>query len=249
MDLVGSPSVGEADSARTLGVLCWGARLTAGTGSGGSRAGIAGEQGDEDLGVGAAPAGDRIPAGCGLVAGDRPGREPHGVVARGDVVEGLVVVGTAGDLVDRRVDEAQVAPRVLVGQRDERGPDRGAGAGPAVALDGVPGAGAEDNRHACAVAGIGGHVGNPSGGASARDAGLVGGPGEQLAEPATGGLEGPALVSGVSGRQAPGRLADPGAGGMAGGQAGAPGGQDERIGGQQADPLPGETGAAPVRAE
>ena len=35
--------------------------------------GVAGEQGDEHLGVGAAPAGDRVPAGRGLVAGDRLG--------------------------------------------------------------------------------------------------------------------------------------------------------------------------------
>ena len=34
-----------------------------------------GQQRDEHLRVGAAPAGDRIPAGPGLVAGDRPGRE------------------------------------------------------------------------------------------------------------------------------------------------------------------------------
>ena len=37
-----------------------------------------------------------------------------------------MVAGAAGDLVDGRVDEAQVAPGVLVGQRDQRGADRGA---------------------------------------------------------------------------------------------------------------------------
>ena len=55
--------------------------------------GVPGEQRDENLGVGAAPAGDRIPAGCRLVAGDRGGRELDGVVSLGDVVEGPVVPG------------------------------------------------------------------------------------------------------------------------------------------------------------
>jgi hypothetical protein len=92
---------------------------------------VACQQRDEHLRVGAAPAGDRIPAGCRLVAGDRLGRELRGVVSLGDVVEGLVVAGAAGDLVDGRVDETQVPPGVLVGQGDQRGPDRGAGAGAA----------------------------------------------------------------------------------------------------------------------
>src|ERR1700734_81216 len=64
--------------------------------------------------------------------------------------------------------------------------------------DRVPGSVAEDDRLPRAIAGIGGHIGNASGSPHARDAGLVGGPREQLAEPAAGGLEGPALVSGVS---------------------------------------------------
>ena len=59
---------------------------------------------------------------------------------------------TAGDLEDCRIDEAQVTPGGLAGQRDQRGPDRGAGAGPAVALNRVPGSAAEDHRHARAVA-------------------------------------------------------------------------------------------------
>src|SRR5580704_4894921 len=147
-------------------------------------AGVAGEQGDEDLGVGATPASDRIPAGCGVVADDRGGRNMHRVVSGGDVVESLVVAGTAGDLVDGRVDEAQVPPGVLVGQSDQRCPDRGAGASPAVALDRVSGSVAEDDRYAGAVASIGGHVGNASGSRSTRDAGLISRPSEQLAEPA-----------------------------------------------------------------
>src|SRR5271155_3080885 len=61
----------------------------------------AGQQGDEDLGVGGSPAGDRVPAGSGLVAGDRDrwrgGGEDHSVVAGGDVVERLVVQRAAGD--------------------------------------------------------------------------------------------------------------------------------------------------------
>src|SRR5271155_4509497 len=61
----------------------------------------AGQQGDEDLGVGGTPAGDRVPAGSGLVAGDRDrwrgGGEDHSVVAGGDVVERLVVQRAAGD--------------------------------------------------------------------------------------------------------------------------------------------------------
>jgi uncharacterized protein len=69
-----------------------------------------GEQRDEHLGVGAAPAGDRIPAWACPVAGDRRGRELGRVaVTGGDVVEGLVVLRAAGDLVDGRVDEAEVA--------------------------------------------------------------------------------------------------------------------------------------------
>src|ERR1700722_5503411 len=63
-------------------------------------AGSAGEQGGEDLGVGGAPAGDRVPAGSGRVAGDRDAVTGYRVVAGGDVVEGLVVQRAAGDPVD-----------------------------------------------------------------------------------------------------------------------------------------------------
>src|SRR5262245_48482153 len=75
---------------------------------------VPGEQRDESLSVGGAPAGDRIPAGSRRVADDRLGRELHGVASLGDVVEGLVVAGAAGDLVDGRIDEAQAAPCVLI---------------------------------------------------------------------------------------------------------------------------------------
>jgi hypothetical protein len=78
------------------------------------RLGVASEQGHEHLGVRAAPAGYRVPARACPVAGDRPAVKLGRVgVTGGDVVEGLVVVRTAGDLVDRRVDKAEVASRVL----------------------------------------------------------------------------------------------------------------------------------------
>jgi hypothetical protein len=92
------------------------------------------EQGHEHQGVRAAPAGDGVPArGC-AVADDRPVGElgPVGVPG-GDVVEGLVVVPIAGDPVDGRVDEAEVALGVLVGEGDDPGPQ-----GSARARAGVP---------------------------------------------------------------------------------------------------------------
>src|SRR5579863_3582065 len=81
----------------------------------GGGAGGAGQQGDEVLGVGAAPAGDRVPAGSRVVAGDDAALPLHGVVAGGHVVEGLVVSRAAGDGVDGGVDEAQVLSGLLVG--------------------------------------------------------------------------------------------------------------------------------------
>ena len=99
------------------------------------RGASAGQQGDEDLGVGGTPAGDRVPAGSGLVAGDRDrrrgGAEDHRVVAGGDVVERLVVQRAAGDPVDGGVDEAERVAGLLVGQGDQAGPERRAGAGAA----------------------------------------------------------------------------------------------------------------------
>src|SRR5580704_18901965 len=55
------------------------------------------EQGDEDVDIGAAPAGDRVPAGSGGVAGEDAGGPQHRVVAGGHVVEGAVVGRAAGD--------------------------------------------------------------------------------------------------------------------------------------------------------
>src|ERR1700733_323527 len=81
----------------------------------GSWAGVAGEQRDECLRVGASPAGDRVPAGSGLVAGDGLAGERHAVGAGGYVVECLVVVVAVADLVEGGVDEAEVPSGVLVG--------------------------------------------------------------------------------------------------------------------------------------
>ena len=61
---------------------------------------VAGQQGHEHLGVRAAPAGDRIPTRPGLVAGDGLRGEHHGVAARGDVAERLVVERAAAGPVD-----------------------------------------------------------------------------------------------------------------------------------------------------
>jgi len=66
------------------------------------------QQGDEVQGVWAAPAGDWVPAGSGGVAGEDTGGPEHRVVAGDYVVEGPVVGGAAGDVVDGGVDEAQV---------------------------------------------------------------------------------------------------------------------------------------------
>src|SRR6266700_4117236 len=76
------------------------------------------QQRDEVLEVGAAPAGDRVPAGSGGIAGEDAGGPEHGVVAGDHVVEGAVAGGAAGDGVDGEVDEAEVLPGVLVGQGD-----------------------------------------------------------------------------------------------------------------------------------
>src|SRR5271169_3072298 len=83
--------------------------------SAGSWAGVAGEQGDEHLRVGASPAGHRVPPGRGLITGDGLRGERHRVAARGYVVKRLVVGGAAADLVQGGIDEAKVPAGVLVG--------------------------------------------------------------------------------------------------------------------------------------
>src|SRR4029077_20894300 len=103
---------------------------------------VAREQGYEPLGVRASPAGYGVPAWSCSVAGDCSVGELRGVgVTGGDVVEGLVVVRAAGDLVDGGVDEAEVASGVLVGEGDDPGPDGRAGARAAVLADRVAAAG------------------------------------------------------------------------------------------------------------
>jgi hypothetical protein len=87
------------------------------------------EERDEDLGVGASPAGDRVPAGRCLVADHDAGGQHDGVVAGDHVVDGAVVGGAAGDAVDGGVDQARVLAGVLVGEGDEGRPERGGGAG------------------------------------------------------------------------------------------------------------------------
>ena len=89
-------------------------RVTDGRSTTASLAGVASEEGDEDLGVGSPPAGDGVPAGSGLVAGDRGPVEGHRVVAGGDVVERLVILRALGDSVDGGVDEAERVAGLLV---------------------------------------------------------------------------------------------------------------------------------------
>ena len=79
---------------------------------------VASEQGDEHACLGAAPAGDGVPAATGVVADDGFGREADTVVAGGDVVECLVVETAAADPVEGGVDESEVATGVLVGEGD-----------------------------------------------------------------------------------------------------------------------------------
>ena len=92
---------------------------------------VAGKQWYECSRVGAAPAGDGVPARSGLVAGDRAPVEGHGVVAGGDVVECLVVFRAVGDAVDGGIDEAEGVAGFLVCQGDQGGPERRGGAGAA----------------------------------------------------------------------------------------------------------------------
>ena len=75
-----------------------------------------GKQGDEHGRVRAAPAGDGIPAGGGVVAADRFGWEARCVVAGGDVVECAVVEGAVADAVDGGVNETELVTGVLVGE-------------------------------------------------------------------------------------------------------------------------------------
>src|SRR5712691_2675355 len=124
--------------------------------------GVPGEQRDENLGVGAAPAGDRVPAWACPVAGDRRGGELGRVaVTGGDVVEGLMVLRAAGDLVDGRVNEAEVALGVLVGEGDDPCPQGRARARAGVPADRVTAAGTtRDDRYPGGGVAVGGDVGD-----------------------------------------------------------------------------------------
>src|ERR1019366_3950541 len=91
--------------------------------------------------------------------------------------------------VEGGIDEAEVPAGVLVGQGDDSGPQRSGDAGPAdpgkaVVLAAV----SEGERHGGTTISGGSHVGHAPGGPDADDAILVGGPGEQPAEAAAGGL-------------------------------------------------------------
>ncbi len=157
--------------------------------------------------------------------------DDHGVVPRGDVVERLAVPRAAGDPVEDRVDEAQVVAGQLVRIGHQPAPERGGGAGAACRTQVVaPAAGLNRQRHA--GPGVAGHVRHAPCGLGTGDAVLVGGAGEDAAEPAARG-EVPAPPHCL----VPGRLPDVGAGLRVGGEGGAADAQHERIGGGQADLL------------
>src|SRR6202042_1312791 len=123
---------------------------------------------------------------------------------------------------------------------DQAGPERCAGARAAAVADGVlVGAVADDERHAGVRRGVGGHVRHSPVGGDAGQVVLVAGPCEALAEPAAGGLE---LRSGGAEGEAPGGLVDIGARRVGGVEAGAAGGENERVGGRQVRFLDGREG-------
>src|SRR4029077_16635627 len=144
------------------------------------------EQGHEHLRVRTAPARDGVPAWACSVAGDRPVRELRCVAASArDVVKGFVVPRTARDSVDGRVDQTEVAFRVLVGERDDPSPDRCARTRAAVFTDRVARAAvACDNRDSAAGVrgGVGGYVRDAAHRADPTDSVLIGGAREEVAE-------------------------------------------------------------------
>src|SRR5712691_1023881 len=196
--------------------------------------GVPGEQRDENLGVGAAPAGDRVPARACSVAGDRRGGKLGRVaVTGGDVVEGLVVLRAAGDPVDGRVDEAKVALGVLVGEGDDPGPQGRARARAGVPAECVaPARNARDDRYPGDGVAVRGDVGDAAHGADSLDAVLIGGAAEEMAEPSARCLEG---TAGAAIGKPPGGLAGPGTGRVARVEGRAPGAEDERVGGDEDD--------------
>lgn len=116
---------------------------------------------------------------------------------------------------------------VLVCHRDHRGPQRAGGAGTAGPDDDVVlAAVGQGQGHARIWVGVGSDVGYPSGGSDAGHAVLIGGPGEQPAEPASGELGEPPRS--LPGRGVPHGLAHVGAGGLIGLQVSTSSGQYER---------------------
>ena len=196
---------------------------------------IVGKQWHQRRRIGTTPAGNRIPARARLVTDDRIGGEFGGVVAHRDVMEGLVVLRAAGDLVDGRVDEAEMPLRVLVGEGDDPGPGRRSSARAAVSADRVTTAAiARDDRKPGVGIGVSGDIGDTAHGADTVDAVLIRGPSEEMTEPPARRLnEGVRVAIG----KAPRGFADPGAGRVARVERGAPGTKDEWVGGDEDDLL------------
>ena len=192
-----------------------------------SAACVASEEGHKHLGVRTAPTGYGVPARPSLVTGNRPLVELGRVVARGDVVKGMVVLRAAGDLVNGWVDEAKVPLRVLVSKGDDPGPGGRSSARAAVSADRVATAAiARDDRKPGVGTGVSRYIGDTAHCADAADAILIRGPTEELTEPPARRLhEGARVAIG----KAPCGLADPGAGRVARIERGAPGAEDKWV--------------------
>jgi hypothetical protein len=157
------------------------------------------------------------------------------VIARRNVVEGLVVLRAACDLVDGRVDEAEMSLRVLVGEGDDPGPDGRGSARAAVPADRVTTAAtARDDRKPGVGICVSRYIGNTAHCADTVDAVLIRGPTEESTEPAARRLKKGVWVA-VG--KAPCGFADPGAGRVARVERGAPGAKNQRVGGDEADLL------------
>src|SRR5262249_20765460 len=147
--------------------------------------------------------------GCPVAGDCRVRKLGRVAAARGDVVEGTVILRAAGDLVDGRVDEAEMALGVLVGEGDDPCPQGRARARAGVPAHRVARAGAaRDDRYPGDGVTVGGHVGDAAHCADALDTVLVGGPAEETAEPSARRLEG---TAGAAIGKPPGGFAGPGA--------------------------------------
>ncbi len=156
-----------------------------------------GERREEPVDPGGADPRDRIPP--------PPRRVP--VRSRLDVVEDGRVVAAAEDRVERRVEESERAPRVLIGERREPRPDRGREARPPDAGRAAPDVDLDGGRR------VGRDVGDAPGRGAGRDAGTVLPPraGERGKPPARTALILAARRGGPRGVPAPGDLAAVGA--------------------------------------